>query len=192
MKCPHCGSHKSRTIETRGFKRVRVCSKCRNTFTTVECTAVFAGVKTGYIVDTANLPDFEDEIDGVLVPDQVPENKKSGLQQKFTKFHPVEAPSECAQEVAELLQTWWNEARWSKHKSQAAWTETAWKQNVKRVLAMPEPKQLALARAANEYGWQAIKEDYLSESEKRAAAPVTQMPTPRNADMLAALEQWQA
>ena len=172
MKCPHCGHEKSRVLETRGDRRVRQCGHCLKDFSTQECLAVYAGRHAGWIHEQ---PPVE------AAP---PAPKKKRAQ----KYHPAVAIGSMTQanpELTELLLTWWNEARWSKHPG-AAWTQTAWESTVRRVFAMEPKKAMKLAARGVETGWQTLQEKYLEG--ETSTDDGTVMPT--NPAMRAALEGW--
>ncbi len=90
------------------------------------------------------------------------------------------------EEVRALLLSWWNESRLSKHRAKAAWTEAAWKGNLVRLAALPHWKQLLLAQAGVEQGWQALKPEYI----KDAAPPAVAGLQPKSSAMQSAIEQW--
>ena len=185
MKCPHCGSMKSRVIDTKVNKRMRNCSECGATFPTFECTAVLAGKDAEYFIDTS-AKQFQGEALMILQPEMKPYK----AQQRQNKWHPARVNGELTgmdPEVAELMQVWWNESRWSKLRTKATWTERAWLSSVERVKELPLERQLALVKAGVEQGWQALKPEYLSPSDM----PVSSAPGPRNEAMLAALDSWQ-
>ena len=147
MKCPHCGHEKSRVLETRGDRRVRQCGKCLKDYSTQECLAAYAGKKAGWIHQA---PEVEEA---------PPAPKKKRVQ----KYHPAVAIGSMTQEnpeLTKLLLTWWNEARWSKNQG-AAWTQSAWESNVRRVFAMEPSKAMRLAARGVETGWQTLQEKYL-------------------------------
>jgi len=172
MNCPHCGHEKSRVLETRGDRRVRQCGKCLKDYSTQECLAAYAGKKAGWIHQA---PEAEEA---------PPAPKKKRVQ----KYHPAVAIGSMAQENPELTQlllTWWNEARWSKHPG-AAWTQTAWESTVRRVLAMEPGKAMKLAARGVETGWQTLQEKYLEGEASTDDGTVT----PTNPAMRAALEAW--
>jgi hypothetical protein len=172
MNCPHCGHEKSRVLETRGDRRVRQCGKCLKDYSTQECLAAYAGKKAGWIHQA---PEAEEA---------PPAPKKKRVQ----KYHPAVAIGSMAQENPELTQlllTWWNEARWSKHPG-ATWTQSAWESTVRRVLAMEPGKAMKLAARGVETGWQTLQEKYLEGETSTDDGTVT----PTNPAMRAALEAW--
>lgn len=74
-----------------------------------------------------------------------------------------------------LLLQWWNESRWSKHRSKATWTSAAWVASVARVAQLPPDRQLELARSGVECGWQALKWEFMGQSLRSApAVPVSE------------------
>jgi hypothetical protein len=91
-----------------------------------------------------------------------------------------------APEVAEMLVEWWNVSRFHKHGSAAAWSEIAFCFSVRRVAKLPPWQQLALAEAGVEYGWQALKPEYI----KDASAPATGGLAPKSTAMKEAIDRW--
>lgn len=184
MNCPHCGTDKSRILETRGDRRVRQCSDCLKDFATYEVLAAYAGRDRGWIHEA---------------PPQEKATEKPKLLPKFEKkkparFHPVQLEDELLetdQELAALLVSWWDESRWSKHQKSASWTRAAWLSNATRVIGMPHSKALALAKRGVEMGWQSLQEEYVNDVS--SSTDQGQM-APRNSAMQKAIEQieqWQ-
>ena len=175
MKCPHCGHEKSRVLETRGDRRVRQCGECLKDFSTIETIAAFAGRHRGWICEEP--------------PETVIELQQKRRPSKFDKFHPAHVEDEfngADAELAALLTEWWNNARWSKHKSKATWTRNAWLQNVTRVLAMNPVKAMALAKLGAEMGWQSLQEGYVDD-----VSPVPDgVLMPKDSAMQRAIETW--
>ena len=102
---------------------MRNCSECGATFPTFECTAVLAGKDAEYFIDTS-AKQFQGEALMILQPEMKPYK----AQQRQTKWHPARVNGELTgmnPEVAELMQVWWNESRWSKphesHLDPEAW-----------------------------------------------------------------------
>ncbi len=175
MKCPHCGHEKSRVLETREDRRVRQCAKCLKDFSTIETIAAFAGRHRGWICEEP--------------PEMAIELQQKRRPSKFEKFHPAQIEDEfngADAELAALLTEWWNNARWSKHKSKAAWTRNAWLQNVTRVLAMNPIKARALAKLGAEMGWQSLQEGYVDDV---SAVPEGVL-MPKDSAMQRAIETW--
>lgn len=173
MKCPHCGHAKTRVSATRGELRDRRCDGCGKGFKTYECLAAFAGKHAGYIHQA---PPVEESAP--------PAPKKKRVQ----KYYPAVAIGSMTQENPELTQlllTWWNEARWSKHPG-ATWTQSAWESTVRRVFAMEPSKAMKLAARGVETGWQTLQEKYLEGEASTDDGTVT----PTNPAMRAALEAW--
>ena len=174
MKCPHCGHEQSRVVQTRGELRVRQCGQCLKEFKTIECIAAFAGRHRGWITEAP--------------PEAPPEEPSRANVSKIQKFHPASMTDGLAsadQELAELLLSWWNESRWTKHKA-ASWTKKAWQLNVKRVLAMPIAKAKALAERGVEQGWQSLQEEYVND----VASTPDGVLIPKDSAMQRALEAW--
>ncbi len=185
MNCPHCGTDKSRILETRGDRRVRQCSNCLKDFATYEVLAAYAGRDRGWIHEGP--PQEEAAEKPKLLPK--PEKKKPA------RFHPVQLEDELLtadKELADLLVAWWDESRWSKHQSSASWTRAAWLSNANRVIGMPHSKAMALAKRGVEMGWQSLQEEYVNDVS--SSTDQGQM-APRNSAMQKAIEQieqWQA
>jgi hypothetical protein len=63
------------------------------------------------------------------------------------------------------LLTWWNESRWVRHRTQAAWTRVAFTLSAGRVAFLCQQGRHDMARAlvdgGIEHGWQALKPEYL-------------------------------
>ncbi len=158
MKCPHCGSLKSRVTETRDYpdfyKRDRVCTGCGRNFQTLERVCVYAGRTYGYAEVRIN------EEDSVPV-----KTKSKASPNRFVARENDEALLNVCAQARPILTDWWNESRLSKHKSKAVWTRAAWVSSVNRVAGLPAYKQVMLANQGLEAGWQSLKETYLDESQ---------------------------
>lgn len=184
VNCPHCNHPDSRVSETRANpdhdRRIRICRGCGKTFTTFERVAVYAGRAAGWFESSA-----EPEAEGDPEPAEVKPVRRKALERFVAQpADPLLEPFEP--EVCEALLSWWNESRLSKHGPKAAWTENAWKQNILRLAALPNWKQLVLAQAGVEHGWQALKPEYL----KDVPPPPTSGLQPKSSAMQAAIEQW--
>ena len=164
-----------RVIETRTTahgqtQRYRSCGNCKQTFTTIETVAVYAGRSLGWLTEKADVPEVQEK------------------PKKPERFHPAQVEGELQtadKEVAENLLEWWNVSRWSKNKSKAAWTRKAWLLNVRRVLDLPPTKALALSQAGVEKGWQSLEASYIDGLQTQASTELT----PRNEAMQAAIDQ---
>ena len=184
MKCPHCGAEKSRVLNNREDRRVRQCSNCLKDFATYEVLAAYAGRERGWIHEG---PPQEETTEK---PKVLPKPEKG----KPARFHPLLLEDELLtadKDLAELLVSWWDESRWTKHKNSASWTRAAWLSNATRVLAMPHSKAMALARRGVEMGWQSLQEEYVNDVS--SSTDQGQM-APRNSAMQKAIEQieqWQ-
>lgn len=195
MNCPHCGHDKSRVTDTRpraaADLRYRICLGCGRKFSTLETVCVYAGRQTGHVSATPPVavdfgpPEPQSGPDLPLRPRPQIGRYKATLDDERLGYVTPDARS--------LLVQWWNEARWSKHKAKATWTETAWEASVQRVANMPTDLQLALCSAGVEHGWQALKLEYLDGQGKGRVQPAPTAagrPMPKDPAMLAALEQW--
>ena len=181
MKCPHCGHEKSRIIETRGLRRLRLCGSCLKTFPTIETLAAYVGRERGYIHESPPQEEISEK------PKSLPKLEKA----KPARFHPLLLEDELLaadKDLAALLVSWWDESRWTKHKSSASWTRAAWLSNATRVLALPHAKAMALARRGVEMGWQSLQEEYVNDVS--SSTDQGQM-APRNSAMQKAIEQIQ-
>ena len=184
MICPHCGTDKSRILETRGDRRVRQCANCLKDFATYEVLAAYAGRDRGWIHEG---PPQEEATEK---PKLLPKPEKA----KPARFHPVQLEDELVEadkDLAALLVSWWDESRWSKNQKSASWTRAAWLSNATRVIAMPHSKGMALAKRGVEMGWQSLQEEYVNDVS--SSSDQGQM-APRNSAMQKAIEQieqWQ-
>ena len=205
MKCPHCGHEKSRVTDTRprpeADLRYRRCANCNKPFTTIESVCVYAGRQRGWVADQLDTyQDFGPPLQAVPDPEPAapaaePAAAKATPVRRFTASLNDSALAECHPDAQPLLVEWWNVARRSKHGAKATWTEAAWLASIGRVAALPPSQQIALAQAGVEHGWQALKAEYVSGSGPARVTPLptaTGRPMPRDAAMLAALEQWPA
>lgn len=184
MKCPHCGHGKHRVLETRTDRRVRQCLKCKRDFFTMETVCAFAGKELGWVPQMYAVREDSPEPEP---PKAKPLTAKGVL--KFNRFHPAQVGAELDNAHPALrhgLISWWNEARWSKHKGNASWTQGAWLSNVNRVLAMPHNKAVALVQRGIEQGWQSLQEDYV----KDVSAADHGTFAPKNSAMQKAIDSW--
>jgi hypothetical protein len=185
MLCPHCGHPESRITETRSTdnydRRIRLCRGCAKTFQTLERVAVHAGRAVGYIEVDSSAGQLGD-------PPEDPE-PIAAAKRAAADFHPVVVGAELNDVTAiarPLLVEWWNESRRSKHRRQATWTRAAWLMTVKRVAALPDWQQLALAQAGVEHGWQTLKTEYIKDAQPPAEAGMV----PKNHAMQEAITRW--
>jgi hypothetical protein len=188
MKCPHCGHDHSRVMETRAGehadRRIRICKGCGSSFYTLERVSVYAGRATGYIEVGQPAPNLE----VVPTPEKKPAAAKAARYRAgHEKAWPC-GPDAMSYEVRNLLVQWWNESRWSKHKGKATWTEAAWLSSLNRVARLAPELQRQLAKAGVEYGWQALKVEFLDSAEVAAAAGPR--PGPKDPAMREALASW--
>ena len=96
MICPHCGTDKSRILETRGDRRVRQCANCLKDFATYEVLAAYAGRDRGWIHEG---PPQEEATEK---PKLLPKPEKA----KPARFHPVQLEDELVEvdkDLAALL-----------------------------------------------------------------------------------------
>lgn len=181
MNCPHCDHPESRVTETRASteydKRIRQCRSCGRTFTTLERVAVFGGRAIGYIEAGGPV---------VIEPDEEPERVKRGNDRRYVAMDDDPDLLTCAAGAQPLLLEWWNNSRWSKQKSKAAWTEAAWKGALKRVAVLPFWQQIALAQAGVESGWQTLKPEFISDQ----APPPEAGLAPKSSAYARAIESW--
>lgn len=194
MKCPHCGHEKSRVTDTRqrpeADLRYRLCMNCGKKFTTLETVCVYAGRQAGHV--SAPLPDALDF--GPPLPEEPEPAPRPPVRigRYIASLDDDRLVNVCA-EAQPLLVQWWNEARFSKHKARATWTEAAWEMSVERVAALAKPQQIELAQAGVEHGWQTLKYGYLDAAKGLRPVPsAAGRPMPKDPAMLAALDQWPA
>lgn len=186
MKCPHCGHHASRVSECReyedGLLRRRLCRGCGKAFTSMERIAVYGGRHVGYL-EPAQPP-------RLTVVEDPPAEAAKPARQKVARFMPTEAPDTITPGAQALLLQWWTESRRSKHGSNATWTEAAWTASCNRVAKLPPSQQIELCRQGVEYGWQALKAEFMGDARPAPPAAVAGPPMPRDPAMLAALDSW--
>lgn len=205
MKCPHCGCESSRVMECRrladGLKRFRLCRRCGERFPTMETLS--EPRRRGRAEEGGGAPALSLVGDAAAPAQSLPPTQaepRRRAQERVAGFHPV-ARQDIADDVrgmpdelVDLLLLWWNTARRSRHGSRAAWTRNAWQQSVDRIRAMPPDRALRLSQAGAEFGWMALKPEYLAQAARRPAAPVASSgrPLPRDPAMLAAIDSWPA
>lgn len=194
MMCPNCKSPESRIIQcertTSGaVRRRRLCRSCGHEYLTLEQVAAWDYSQAAYI------PVGPEAVDPSPAPAVTPEPEPAEPQPRHTKavarFRAELADADgygICLEARPLLVQWWNEARWSKRRGSATWTFAAWDASLKRVAKLPDHKQVALAKAGVEYGWQALKLEFLHDDAPTASG----RPMPTNPAMLAALDEWPA
>lgn len=181
MNCPQCDHPYSRIIETlriaQGLRRTRVCGECRLRFYTLERIEQWD-------------PTVRDYVEGKPAKKVVPLKKepKAPRLERFAAAVTDPLMRGIAEEARELVVEWWNVSRRSKHREKAAWTKSAWESNLRRLALLPAHKQLQLAQAGVENGWQTLKVDYLRE--ELSAPSAAGRPMPKDPAMLAALDQW--
>lgn len=185
MNCPHCGHPYHRVLDTKrrpkGLRRTRVCGHCRKTFATTERIEEWDPTVADYVEPE---PKPEEKVLPIKKAPRAPrvETFQAEIDESFMRA--------ITEEARPLLIEWWNVSRRSKHKDKAAWTKSAWEGSLRRVSLLPAHKQVLLARAGVEHGWQALKVDYLRD-ELNAPTGVGR-PMPKDPAMLAALDEWQA
>lgn len=179
INCPHCGFSESKVTDTDPgpsyLRRYRDCRGCGKTFTTIERVAVWGGRAAGYIEA------------GQLVEPTDPEPEPAKPKLYVAAMNDKDLAT-LVIDAQPLMVQWWNVSRRSKWGKKATWTEGAWRQNVKRVAALPHWKQVALAAAGVEHGWQALKVDYLTGSETQP--PIDAGLQPKSTAMQEAIASW--
>ncbi len=189
MKCPHCGHDKSRVTDTENkvdaVLRYRMCLGCAKKFTSLETISVYWGREVGWLPATANT-----ETSTPPEPEPPPVKRKAPKVGRYMASLDDDLLVNVCAEAQPLLVQWWNESRWSKHKSKATWTQSAWKMSVERISDMAKAQQIELAKAGVENGWQTLKSTYLDDPQPAAAPTATGRPMPKDPSMLAALESW--
>jgi hypothetical protein len=164
MKCPHCGHNRNRVTETRarddGDLRRHHCLHCAKTFQSIARICVYAGRATGYIEAAQPLATVTatPEPEPIKAPAE-PTPAKPRVNNR--RWHPIAVPHGVCDEAAPLMLEWWNESRRHKQGGKAVWTERAWLESVARVAQLPAAQQVQLCRAGVEFGWQALKSEYL-------------------------------
>ena len=91
------------------------------------------------------------------------------------------------EECRDGMVRWWNESRYSKHGSKAAWTYNAFMGSVRRVAVLPAWKQTLLVKAGIEQGWQALKWEYMGD---KVQPPVEAGLQPVSQAAQEAIERW--
>ncbi|MEB3360683.1 MAG: hypothetical protein VKI42_01010 [Synechococcaceae cyanobacterium] len=171
-----------------GMRRRRICRKCAHKFDTLERVEAWD-------FQTRSYKPVGEEPEQAVKESLTVQPEPAAAQPKSTKavarFRAELADTDgfgICLEARPLLVQWWNEARWSKNRDRATWTLAAWEGSLKRVAKLPEHQQVALAKAGVEYGWQALKLEFL-----HGDAPVaTGRPMPTDPAMVAALDAWPA
>ena len=197
MNCPSCKSAHNRTLETirvsEGLRRHRLCSACGHKFSTLERIEVYDRVLKAYAP-----PGLRAVPDAPATEPPAVKPKAKPAAARYTASLGDDRLAAIADQAKPLLVQWWNEARWSKHKGKATWTEAAWDASVRRIAALSEAEQIELAKAGIENGWQALKPEYVwGRSTVRSDMPRALprgdgRPMPTDPNMLAALESWPA
>lgn len=189
MKCPKCGSTSNRVLDTirvrEGMRRHRICNekKCRHRFATLERVEEWDPGTRSYVAVSAG---------GLgLVPAPAPvlplqQERPAALAKGYVASVDEDCLVNVCSEAQPLLVEWWNVSRLSKHGAKAAWTEKAWQQNVSRIAALPRWKQVLLAKAGVESGWQALKPEYMGE----VAPPPEEGLAPKSTAMQEAIAAW--
>lgn len=177
MLCPYCKHDHTNVIETRSSpdydKRIRICRGCGSNFKTIERVAVYASRATGYIE---------------IGPEPKPEPYVAHMPEPYVAQLNDSDLATITPTAQPLLVEWWNVSRRSKWGKRAAWTELAWRQNIRRIGALPHWKQEVLAKAGVEHGWQSLKVDYLTKSDSEPPADAGLQP--KSAAMQDAITAW--
>lgn len=164
MRCSQCGSLSSVVQETKratferdgdGLRRRRICRCCGHSWSTTEREDRY----------DQGLQSWVGHKEPTLPP--IPKKAKRKASTKPAAFYPVGMADAASILVgippaiaADFLE-WWNASRRSKHGTQAAWTERAFRHSADRVRAMPEWAQKLLVTAGIEHGWQALNPAYI-------------------------------
>ena len=198
MNCPECGHPKSTVIETRAAgsvtRRTRVCRACGKSFATLERLCVYVGRERGWIEDSLSDQDADESVRNAE-PDVEPEQDEEPQPKSKAPKRPPQFVADVdlpelrviIEEAKYDLVEWWNESRFSKHGKKATWTEKAWRSNVERLQKLPHWKQVMLAKAGVENGWQALKWEYLGVN---VEAPAELGPQPKNTAAQEAIARW--
>ena len=194
MNCPHCGNDKHRVSECRshedGLLRRRLCQGCGRIFTSIERVAVYAGRHVGYLEPVQGPPVLRVVEPQPEAQPEAEVKPAAKAKARTTRFMPTEAPAMVTPAARPLLLQWWTESRRSKHGSSATWTQAAWEASCSRVANLPPSQQIELCRQGVEFGWQALKPDYVGSSAKPSVVPTAGPPLPKDPAMLAALDSW--
>jgi hypothetical protein len=170
MNCPHCGHPRNRVLETRenqsenAIRRRHACKGCGKSFTSVQRIEVYQD-GAWQPVALAAVPDPQP----VQVVPVAPRKRAAAAE----RLHPLTGDEDFLKVFAyhmpvplfrDLLR-WWNESRWGKHRTQAAWTQAAFTLSANRVSSLLGEGRAGAARdlvdAGIEHGWQALKPEYL-------------------------------
>ena len=169
--CPHCGHPRNRVLETRESKsenavrRRRACRGCGKSFTTIERVETYQD-GAWQPVALAAVPDPQP----LAPPAPAAPRKRAAAAERL---HPLTGEEDFLKVFAyhmpaplfrDLLR-WWNESRWGRHRTQAAWTQIAFTLSANRVSSLLGEGRAGAARAlveaGIEHGWQALKPEYL-------------------------------
>ncbi len=187
MNCPHCGHWGNRVLETResasenAVRRRHACRGCGKSFTTVQRVEVYQD-GAWQPVALAAVPDPKP----VAPPAPVAPRRRAASPAP-DRLHPITGGEPWLADIErdglppdllDKMLTWWNESRWGKHRTQAAWTRVAFTLSAGRVCFLCQQGQhdtaRALVEAGIEHGWQALKPEYLrgtTSAAPPAAAP---------------------
>jgi hypothetical protein len=188
MKCPHCGHHRNRVLETRenpsdnSIRRRHACRGCSKAFTTIQRIEAFQD-GAWQPVPLAVVPDPKPVASAPAAPRKrvagPTPNRMIPLSGDEDFLKPVKfyLPADL---TTDLLK-WWNESRWERHRTNATWTQAAFTLSANRIIDLVDKGQRHIARAlvdaGIEHGWQALKPEYLRGSyatlESTAATPAS-------------------
>ncbi|MBM5817680.1 MAG: hypothetical protein FJ083_14170 [Cyanobacteria bacterium K_Offshore_surface_m2_239] len=144
-------------------------------------------------VDVSDLeqPEQPEQPVTVLAP---PSSGKPNAAQKSSRFRPVnDYPFDCPpldERARPLFLQWWNESRWSKHRTKAVWTQAAFKAAGKRVAELAPGLQIELCTAGVEHGWQTLKYDYIREQGVLPVIDCDMLRNPASQQALAQVMEW--
>lgn len=195
MNCPHCGHLHTRVTDTKrvleGLRRYRRCAKCHKPFGTLERVEEWDPTINAYAArDVSATPQLQAVPSAPAVAPAAKAPRRRG-----PSWQPASDDTlldYVTPDARPLLLQWWNESRWSKHRGNATWTETAWRASVTRVSNMPTDLQLQLCAAGVEHGWQTLKLEYLAGSGQVVTHPrvvSSGRPLPQDPRMLEAIRQ---
>lgn len=172
MLCPHCQHPHNRVLETRedtsanAIRRRHACRGCGKAFTTIQRIEAFQDGEWQPVA-LAAVPDPKPAPPAPAAP------RRRAASPAPDRLHPLTGDEDFLAAFYSHMPTalfldllrWWNESRWGKHRTQAAWTQAAFTLSANRVSDLVGKGQAHAARAlvdaGIEHGWQALKPEYL-------------------------------
>jgi hypothetical protein len=210
MKCPQCKQPGIRVTDTidKGDHRRRyyMCPSCGARSITIERFAVFMSTAVGYAEAPVDLSDLQPHeppapaAPAVTADDLGPGVKHKSIFPRYSNFFPIcertierHVPdlrkSICSEAIPLLIQ-WWNNSRKAKHGKKAVWTLTAFVASAERVAALPPGEQVRLCKAGVEYGWMALKVEYIGGQADLGAKQSSGLRNPASQEALRGVQAW--